>query len=343
MAPTILVTGGTGYIGGSVLNTLATKHPEYEIAALLRRLPEGFASRYPNIKVINGDYDSYDIIAEAAENSDVVVHNGNSDHEPSLKALIAGLKRRASRYSPAFLIHLSGSGLVADWREDRTPGTRNSKTWSDIGDLVEIRSRPRGELHQNTEAILAAAAAEEEKTGVKIAVICPPDIYGKGSGPGKVASIFIPLYVSKIKETGRAFYAGEGENRRGWVHIEDLMQVYLGLVEDAVAGGKNADWGTQGYYFASSQEASQKEIATTTGKVLEKLGVITNAEPLSLPTAEIDTMIKVYPQYPLLGRYLFASNSRTTADRATKWLGYKPSAPSLWDTVEEDITTALAE
>jgi hypothetical protein len=46
-----LRTGGTGYIGGTVLDTLVSKHPEYKITVLLRRVPESFSKRYPKVNI----------------------------------------------------------------------------------------------------------------------------------------------------------------------------------------------------------------------------------------------------------------------------------------------------
>ncbi|KAK4613734.1 hypothetical protein CLAFUW4_09412 [Fulvia fulva] len=55
MALKIFITGGTGYIGGIVLDTLVKLHPEYDIAALLRNPPSSFATLYPDVKVVRGD------------------------------------------------------------------------------------------------------------------------------------------------------------------------------------------------------------------------------------------------------------------------------------------------
>ena len=66
-------TGGTGYIGGTILDALITKHPEYDITVLLRNVPEKFNERYPKVKTVKGDYDSFDIISEAASQANVVV------------------------------------------------------------------------------------------------------------------------------------------------------------------------------------------------------------------------------------------------------------------------------
>ena len=66
-------TGTTGYIGGTVLDTIVTKHPEYEITVLLRNVPSDFASRYPKVSIVRGDYDNIDIIADTASNAKIVV------------------------------------------------------------------------------------------------------------------------------------------------------------------------------------------------------------------------------------------------------------------------------
>lgn len=60
-------------IFSTVLDTLVHSHPEYDISALLRNPPATFGDLYPNVKVIKGDYDSADILTEAASQADIVV------------------------------------------------------------------------------------------------------------------------------------------------------------------------------------------------------------------------------------------------------------------------------
>lgn len=110
-------------------------------------------------------------------------------------------------------------------------------------DIASITSLPDSAPHRPVDKLILSAATEH---GLKTAIVCPPDIYGKGSGPGKTRSIFLPVFVDLIKnKVGSSFYVGEGANTKGWVHVQDLMKVYLGLVEDAAKGGKNADWGEE--------------------------------------------------------------------------------------------------
>ena len=69
---TISSTGATGYIGGTVLDTLANKR-SYRIIALLRKVPDGFSSKYPDVNIVLGDYDNAKLISETAAKADIVV------------------------------------------------------------------------------------------------------------------------------------------------------------------------------------------------------------------------------------------------------------------------------
>ena len=51
-------------------------------------------------------------------------------------------------------------------------------------------------------------------------------------------------------------------------------------------------------------------------------------------------MLKL-PGFEKLARYLFASNSRTRAERAEGLYGYKGEAPGLLESLEGDVLDAL--
>jgi len=122
----------------------------------------------------------------------------------------------------------------------------NPKVWSDVSDIEAINSLPENALHRNVDKIIQAAAAAHGDR-LKLAIVCPPDIYGSGGGLGRTQSVYMPEFLNEIKKVGAPFYVGEGTNTRSWVHIEDLMTVYLKLVEAAVSGGGGADWGKTVY------------------------------------------------------------------------------------------------
>ncbi|KAH8712098.1 hypothetical protein GQ44DRAFT_776294 [Phaeosphaeriaceae sp. PMI808] len=271
--------------------------------------------------------------------ADLVIHTGNSDHEPSLQALVAGLLLKST---PGYLIHLSGTGIVSDWRTTTYLGLRNPKIWSDVSSLPEIKSLPMGELHRNTEALLHGWI-EEHAGKMNIAIVCPPDIYGRGKGLGRTTSALVPVYVNEIRALGAAFYFAEGTNVRSWVHVDDLMSLYLRLVKAALAGGgEETHFGKNGYYFAGTQEHSQIDLAREMGRVLYEHGVIKDAKPVQVGLEQLDAMVN-FPGYPELGRYMFASNSRTRAERAGQLFEYKAKAPGLMEVLESDILDATKE
>jgi nucleoside-diphosphate-sugar epimerase len=66
-------TGGTGYIGGSVLEAISNEFPTLQITALLRFPSAEFTSRFTNIQVVTGDFDAFDVIEKAAGDADIVI------------------------------------------------------------------------------------------------------------------------------------------------------------------------------------------------------------------------------------------------------------------------------
>jgi nucleoside-diphosphate-sugar epimerase len=163
---------------------------------------------------------------------------GDSDNETCMKALIEGLSGRSTR---SFLIHLGGTGIIADGQEG-SYGELSPKIWSDIDDIDAICSLPDTALHRKVDKLIQDAAAKHGDR-LKCAIVCPPAICGAGKGLGRVQSVLLPLFFAEIERRGSAFYIRSGTNAWSWVHINDLMKIYVALVEDAAAGGVKADWG----------------------------------------------------------------------------------------------------
>lgn len=171
--------------------------------------------------------------------------------------------------------------------------------------------------------------------------MCPPDIYGKGKGLAKTHSAFVPFFVQEVRRLGgKVFYYGDGTNTRSWVHIDDLMRVYLKVVEAAAAGNAIEYFDANGYFFAGTQEHSQLDVARVAAKLLYEKGVVADLEPTQISLGELDAMLRIRG-FENLGRYLFASNSRTRAERAERLFGYKAQALGLLECLEGDITDAL--
>jgi hypothetical protein len=91
MAPTIFITGISGYIGGQFLHDVSKKHPEYQIQGLVRteEQQKKIASKYPSIQTVIGDLDSADVLNSEAAKADVILrthpsHPVQNSHTDSL-------------------------------------------------------------------------------------------------------------------------------------------------------------------------------------------------------------------------------------------------------------------
>jgi hypothetical protein len=54
----------------------------------------------------------------------------------------------------------------------------------------------------------------------------------------------------------------------------------------------------------------------------------------------LDGMASI-PHFPKLARYLYASNSRTRAEKAEQLWGFRGEAPGLMEVLAEDVRDAL--
>lgn len=72
--------------------------------------------------------------------------------------------------------------------------------------------------------------------------------------------------------------------------------------------------------------------------ILQKFG-IGDGKAKSISNEEVDQTMAAFG-VPHLGTYMFGANSWSKADRAAKNFGYAPSAPSLWDCLEQELYVA---
>jgi hypothetical protein len=112
----ILLTGATGYIGGSILDRLLShpKRSSFEITSFSRNAAKAqkLESQF-GVKSVLGSLDDFQQLEEAAATADVVIHTADADHLPAAQAILRGLKRRhaSTRETPTF-IHTVGTSPV---------------------------------------------------------------------------------------------------------------------------------------------------------------------------------------------------------------------------------------
>ncbi|KAI1813978.1 nucleoside-diphosphate-sugar epimerase [Poronia punctata] len=327
MPTKIFLTGATGYIGGEALYSISQAHPEIEFTLLVRSEEKAKAVRaeYPNAKFVFGDLDDAAVIQKAASEADIVVHTADSsDHLPAAKAISKGLSEGHTDEKPGYWIHISGTSILQwyDWTHDRYgQDPLPEQKYHDIDDIDRILTFPQQAHHRAIDEVVQQA---NQVGGVRTLIICPPTIYGPGHGPVNKRSIQLYSMARQLLEEGAApVMAGPGTPEWDSVHVHDLGQLFVLAVEAALDEEKRKNpeiFGPHGYFFAENGVHSWRRDAELLAEEAKKQGLLEEAK-----TKEGD-----YKN--------FGANSKGVAQRARKYLGWKPTGKS----VEEEIPDIVA-
>jgi nucleoside-diphosphate-sugar epimerase len=163
---------------------------------------------------------------------------GDIDHPGCAKAILSGLSKRTDK---CFLIHLTGTGCISDEREQSWEGQINPHVWNDIDEIENIYNLPDSAMHHTIDRDIMDASNNTLKT----VSICPPDIYGESSTVGNHNTYMVPLYVEALIKYKEAFYLGAGKNMRAVTHIDDVVDLFILILEAALEGGGNVQWGKE--------------------------------------------------------------------------------------------------
>ncbi|EPS42962.1 hypothetical protein H072_3082 [Dactylellina haptotyla CBS 200.50] len=319
--------GITGYIGGTTATTLASKHPEYEITALIRNTKQGDQVKavFPKIRTVLGDLDSLEIIKEESTKADIVFHCASSDHLESVQAILAGL---GSQSRKTYYVHTTG--VFHFFTENVELDTPTEKVWSDIDDLKALHDLPVGQPHGPIDKLVLSRGGYEN---VNVAMVDPPAVYGKGTGPLKNRGTLLPILAKASLLSGKAVKLGKGSPTWSAVHVEILGEIFTWLFEQASMGGGKADWNEKGWYMAENDTYNWSELAESLGKIGQAKGYFESAEVESITLDQAKEILKGDWVANILPLTLGAA-VRIKADRL-KSLGLTFDKPSCVATLDE--------
>ncbi|KAI0802220.1 NAD(P)-binding protein [Xylaria sp. FL0064] len=326
--PKVLITGVTGYIGGSILAQLlgsSLVDKEFQISVLTRNddRAKSFASAGVKVYTLR-DLDDSEAIKHAASENDIVIHTASGYHAASAKSLIDGLgaRKRQDPQAKVYYIHTSGTSNLADRRISKAytePARVFSDKDADIYSYLKLRERIEPYKQRTTDITVVEAGKAQ---GVPTTIIMSPTIYGVGAGKFNRLSIQYPLLMKQAVASGQAEYVGDGEGVWDYVHILDLTMLYELVLLDWIQGRRRIPVGESGFVFNGSGTFKWKEVADRIGKVGVELGKLRSPETRSISLEEASK--KWTGGDEQLCELAFASTSRTSADIG-KELGWRPT------------------
>ncbi|ATB44304.1 epimerase [Cystobacter fuscus] len=290
------VMGVTGYIGGSVARRLL--RDGYQVTGLVRTQAASERVAALGIQPILGDIENGALLSRCARQADVVINAANMHHRGSVEALLEGLSGTNKT-----LVHTSGSSIVSEFGE----GEVSERIFED--DTPFTPEPVKAESVAINRLVLDSAAR-----GVRGIVICPPMIYGRGTGL-KRDSIQVPALIQMARTQSAGVHLARGLNVWSNVHIDDLVDLYALAIERAKPGD---------FLFAEAGEERFLDIAAAISRMLGYGG-----RTVSFPIAQAVALVGETE-----ARYSGASNSRVRATRA-RGLGWTPKHTSLLREIEQ--------
>lgn len=234
----ILITGGAGFIGSHLAEALA---PEYNVVLFdnLRRnslkylgqdaLPEG-------VSFAKGDVLDAQTLRQAMEGTEVVLH----------LAAIAGVSSYYRESSKTLRVNILGTlNVLESMLATGTKQMIDFSTSEVYGARAESvrESSPHciGPVHENRWVYAVSKLASEhlalrygEEHGLRCSCIRPFNVYGpRQTGEGAISNFCKSLIVGQPL----TIY-GDGQDRRAWCFVSDLVDGTLRVLRTPAAAGK---------------------------------------------------------------------------------------------------------
>ncbi|MET1056043.1 MAG: NAD-dependent epimerase/dehydratase family protein [Pedobacter sp.] len=294
----VFITGANGYIGGTIAHLLLKKG--YEVTGLVRQPELAAELEALGMRAVTGSIDDAGLVSREAQMADAVINTATVLDPFFIDTVIDALKNTGKTF-----IHTTGSSILGD----KALGEKSDFIYNE--DVPQIPHLARTLWVALNDHVLLAS-----KEGIRSMVIAPTMVYGKGLGLRK-ETIQLPLLHRLAHEKGMGVQVENGENIWSNIHIEDLGDFYVKMLENGIAGG---------LYYAENGEASLKDIAK---EISRKMGK--GEETFSIP---IDEAVSFFGNADMV-HFGLASNSRCTSLKARQTLGWQPKYNSILDYVYE--------
>ncbi|VUC27032.1 unnamed protein product [Clonostachys rosea] len=323
-APKVLLTGATGYIGGSVLTTLlASENPSIKaahITALVRKQEQADLLKEKGINsTLFSGLDDVASVRDVASQYDVILHTASSFDTQAAEALIAGLQdHKKQTGKQTALIHTSGTSSLGD---QPIRGTFTEKrVFSDKEDIYAYE-RYREDLEAYPQRTTDLVVFEKgEAAGVKTYIVTAPTIYGIGTGLFNRTSIQIDAVIRAAQLDGYTVRVGSGNEEWDHVHIADLVKLYE-IILARVLAGDDLPSNKNGVYFAETGHHSWRELSDRVAKEGKASGHLQSDDVREVGLKDGSTKLRVPELVVELG---FASRSRTQAEKSRE-IGWVPT------------------
>lgn len=221
----VLVTGGSGFIGGAIADTLRTDNE-------VRILDTDSTSTPPDgVTVIEGDVRDRQVVDEAVKDVDVVFH----------QAAIVGVAQSVSDPMESHTVNTTGTVQVLEAARrhgSRVVGASSAAIYGDPEGvpIAETHSLvPTSPYGLNKVALDHYLRLYHELYGMDTVALRYFNVYGPGQTGGDYAGV-IEAFLEQAQAGDPLTVHGDGEQTRDFVHIDDVVRANILAAETGAVG-----------------------------------------------------------------------------------------------------------
>lgn len=272
MTTRVLVTGGAGFIGCHVVKMLLQKGYEVRVLdSLIEQVHRG-ATRNPALagaELIRADVRDLDRVATALEGVDRVIHLAAevgvgqsmyainryvSVNDGGTATLFQALiDRPVARVVVASSMSIYGEGLYRSAAGERMddvtrPAQRDPASWDPTGpDGLRLTPMATPEWKRpNLASVYALTKYVQERLTLTVApaygmqgvALRLFNVYGPGQALSNPYTGVLAIFASRLQNGQRPMVFEDGEQRRDFVHVEDVARAFLLALEHPDAPGQ---------------------------------------------------------------------------------------------------------
>jgi nucleoside-diphosphate-sugar epimerase len=233
---TFLVTGGAGFIGSHIAETLVRRGDQVRVLDnLMTGKKENLAPFIDRVEFIEGDIRDLDICRRAVRGADHVLH----------QAALASVP--GSIADPLLTNAINVTGTLNLLLAARDAGVRSFVLASTSAVYGDDPTLPKTEGAEGTPlSPYAVSKFVDEKYaqafhalhGMKTTALRYFNVFGPRQDPQSQYAAVIPLFITKVLRRESPVIYGDGEQSRDFIFVKSVVQANIMAAESPAAGGE---------------------------------------------------------------------------------------------------------